>query len=128
MREIKFRYKIKNKEELFYDTDEEFGYLQKKRKLIAGSSGQIWLVEDETQFTGLKDKNGKEIYEGDIVEAIKYDNQMNKVKWYAKIKWGAFCYCLFSKDNVYHRALDTPVAHCIQVIGNIYENPELLEY
>ncbi len=70
MREIKFRYKVEGRKKLLYDTDDEFGYLQRKREMIAGSMGELFIVEKEMQFTGFKDKNGKEIYDGDSVECF----------------------------------------------------------
>jgi hypothetical protein len=60
------------------------------------------------QFTGLKDKNGKEIYEGDIWEKITYPRNMFVVKF----NNGAFNISDFT-------SLGT-------VLGNIYENPELM--
>ena len=69
------------------------------------------------QFTGLKDNNGKEIYEGDILT----DNIV--VDW-CPISAG-FCLnkkgCIF--PHYFKEALD---ADKVEVIGNIYENPELL--
>ena len=85
------------------------------------------------QYTGLKDKNGKEIYEGDVLSTIKYDDK----KAVGVIKYGKFnCSCC---DGVYGWYIDTYDDFCldirdfnwghtaIEVIGNIYENPDLLE-
>jgi len=79
------------------------------------------------QFTGLKDKNGKEIYEGDVVRAWK-DSQQDTSEPLGVIEYGDF-------NAVYYICFETRpenlmVMACdydqLEIIGNIYENPELL--
>jgi uncharacterized phage protein (TIGR01671 family) len=101
------------------------------------SEGKILTVNSEIanncvlmQYTGLKDKNGKEIYEGDIIwypaeawmnqdgRAMVYWNK-DSLGWYAEdTKQSGDC----SNDE-----LVAFISPDIEVIGNIYENPELLK-
>ncbi len=69
------------------------------------------------QYTGLKDKNGKEIYEGDISESHGVIEFIDGIEETMGFYWKSF------DDGEYHHFgyLTTPV----EVIGNIYENPEL---
>lgn len=72
------------------------------------------------QFTGLKDKNGKEIYEGDILDwEVNSSNDMYLGAGEVVYIEGAFWACgrYLSEMVRYHSA---------EVIGNIYENPNLL--
>jgi len=90
------------------------------------------------QFTGLHDKNGKEIYEGDIVLSFSNINKISDPhltnrdpeydKKFIKYKNGAFI--LSSKQYDFCGVLGYNSAtkpEILEVIGNIYESPELLE-
>ena len=82
------------------------------------------------QFTGLLDKNGKEMYEGDILQTGKYADWKSIVKympggWYAS---------LGDKDpGILYTERSQPLASFLFehydwfIIGNIYENPELIQ-
>lgn len=77
------------------------------------------------QYTGLKDKNGREIYEGDIILAGHY-------MWKCKVVWDEKCARFIGLTNdkdvsiVYVGMVDKNNESAVEVVGNIYENPELL--
>ena len=136
MREIKFR-----------------GFSETLNKWVIGvpyfSEGNWWILVDENtksedigtgsyfvdknsigQYTGLKDKNEVEIYEGDLLQSFYNDGEIHEVIWheesasfrvatYLDNRHGGSFAELFFMDDIHE--------NCNKIIGNIYENPELLQ-
>jgi uncharacterized phage protein (TIGR01671 family) len=119
MRTIKFRAWDKKKKLMFDVLELQFMVMNSNggvRKVIGnGINGGAPVVHDFElmQYTGLKDKNGKEIYEGDIVQMVDAfgKGRDELIKWDDEIM--GFCPDYASGENS-------------EVIGNIYENPSLL--
>lgn len=83
-------------------------------------------VDENTvcQFTGLKDKNGKDIYEGDLLKAN--DGVIYEV-WYSEII-GCFVIKMVNHKNDWADILGNYYTEeCFEAIGNIYDNKELLK-
>lgn len=123
-REIKFRAWLPSMKRMTYThtLDELMNWGTKPED----NGTAIWL-----QYTGLKDKNGKEIYEGDIVELTNTYKGMN-TKSIVEIDFIDFTFAgkwaeEYSPSGYMYNPLgcyNFPTV-LIEVIGNIYENPEL---
>lgn len=147
MREIKFRVWDLLKKEWIKDfcvitytgsvqVYNSYGAPRPPRRRV--SDGEEYVTQ---QFTGLKDKNGKEIYEGDILKAhrssIKTIIKDNKIdyEWQdgeveiGQIYWGECSFIMSFEHIRYDDSADLSQNSCsrrLEVLGNIFENPDLL--
>ena len=127
-REIKFRFWLSHTKKMTYSHS-----LEEVSKVIPEFSEDIIPL----QYTGLHDRTGKEIYEGDIIKAkfnanieenfqaihsLSWDGMHNEIDSPFMSAWGATCGRYFyTFMNVYDPT------RFAEVIGNIYENPDLLK-
>ena len=75
------------------------------------------------QYTGPEDKNGREIYEGDIVKRGTYGKENKPIIYLIKWQNGGFITKLLKPSNIMTTQFEASES---EIIGNIYENPELL--
>lgn len=93
-----------------------------------------WLFESYAvamQFTGLLDRLGKEIYEGDIVKMYIFDNSLIPLEIITSVSFyeGTFTVIKMNEEPLSLRDsifLSNKTKQGIEIIGNVYSNPELL--
>ncbi len=123
MREIKFRAWDTNREEMVT----EGAFIQ-----VSGEGGYFVYHEDETvweaddhiilQYIGLEDKDGKEIYEGDICRVTEPDTQYHDgFEYVGDVRYAHNRFYVHCPE--YHPEFRV---HQYEVIGNLYENPKLI--
>jgi len=115
MREIKFRAWDKIINEWVYFTLEE----------LCNEVGDFSIMKNWCQYTGLKDKNGREIFERDIV---KWFNEADNVFELGKVIMNFYSWVAHTINKGQFTFFDAHFEGVeFEVIGNIYENPKLLK-
>ena len=148
MREIKFRYWDTIRKEFITAGDV---YLLMNGRVLAGDMDNLPLVDItenvvKIQYTGLKDKNGREIFEGDIIGTWEQDEYIPErdsgggivgydvKEGFSQIGIVAFNNAWFTYETKKHIAgrkekIYAPLdfTNDLFIVGNVYENPELLK-
>lgn len=137
----KFRYRIWYKDMMLYPPDsiDSMTTCRQSDGFQTGISPHLsldgrWYINGECQkfelmqFTGLSDKNGKEIYAGDLYQVAK--NAIYQVKYceggISDFEWYGGMFILYSTEELFF-PFDDFSMKTGEVIGNIYENPELIK-
>lgn len=126
MREFKLRYTYKRKDDgKLYQEIVPIQCLEGKGdRPFVRDSYEYWDIIGRDLYTGLKDKNDKEIYEGDIIQINFLLFKKSKPIWKVVFRDANFMLQNI-REHIFVGLNATPSSG--EIIGNIYENPELLE-
>lgn len=120
-REIKYRAWVKERQAYFLVSNLFWGGGDTPLKVEISDNGSYReYINGEViieQYTGLKDKNGKEIYEGNIIRLY------GKILF---IKWSENAFAFIAKGEKEYYWLDKSKSEC-EIVGNVHENSQLLE-
>ncbi|EAC3769318.1 hypothetical protein ARI65_001430 [Listeria monocytogenes] len=132
MRELGYRAFVKKDKKMFPVTDLCFNRYEKDAVGVSGCGKPYctmcvdWYSFDDVllmQYTGLKDKNGKKIFEGDIVNCKFFDRMVGDIAGVIN-----FIDCVWAVSDFKNKRLYQLIdVDNIEIIGNIHENSEILE-
>ena len=139
MREIEFRAFVKDKGKIFTvkQMDLEYKMIWFEEENKAKDTMRMFDQIELMRYTGFQDKNGKKIFEGDILKGITEDTGKTR---YAIVKFGKYrdvnfedsCYGFYFESegeqfSIYNgEAEGYNLIEIIEIAGNIYDNPELI--
>lgn len=89
-------------------------------------TAHVYEIDPETvgQFTGLTDKNGRKIFEGDVLSWVDWKGIKRSSCVQYDAEWNRFCVRLSGAESI---GVNRHLSSDIEVIGNRWDNPELLE-